>query len=76
MATILVGTDVRHWLTYTVTDLTPEEKEILEGDDKPARKLAAAMLDAGRLTEESEEIDDNPTIFAKYDHPSIINVED
>jgi hypothetical protein len=73
---ITVGHDVRHWTTYSVSDLTPEEYAVLtDGEEDPgAIALLRRLSEAGRLQELEDNSDDTPTAFEDVDHPSVIAV--
>jgi hypothetical protein len=75
--TITIGADVRHWITYKIKDVTPEELEILErGDDDPdALDLLREMEDADRLVYVWERSDDYANHFSAESGPSIIAVD-
>jgi hypothetical protein len=74
-ATVLIGHDVRHWTRFKVQDATPAEVEALTADDEQSMVLMRAMRDAGRLTLESSETDDNPDELSEYSNPSVIKIE-
>lgn len=62
-ATVEIGYDVRHWVTFEIKDATPEELEILENDDEASIELAAAMWKAKRLKEVDEHEEDGADYF-------------
>jgi hypothetical protein len=72
--TIQVGYNLRSWVSYEVKDATPEEIEILRGDDDAALALGMELDEAGRLIEQSTDHDDNPEIFTEAVDASIIDV--
>ncbi|QIQ63675.1 hypothetical protein SEA_NIKE_95 [Microbacterium phage Nike] len=72
-ATVEIGYDVRHWVTFEIKDATPEEIEILENDDEESIELAAAMWKARRLTEVDEHEEDGANYF-NTESSSIIEV--
>lgn len=75
--TVTIGADVRHWITFEVKDVTPEEVSILErGDEDPeALDLLNEMRDANRLWWLEEQSDDDANYFSTASQPSIITVE-
>lgn len=70
-----LGADIRSWTEFEVKDATPEEIEILSGDDDAAVALAAALDAADRLIDHGIDYDDNPDLFAEYATPAIIDFE-
>jgi hypothetical protein len=64
-ATVEIGHDVRRWTTFTVADATPEEVEILQGDDEAAFTLLRQMDAANRLSPAGEHDEDNPDPFSQ-----------
>jgi hypothetical protein len=70
-----LGTDVRAWVEFEVTDATPEEIEVLSREDDESTALAAALDAAGRLVKGDVEYDDGPAYFADYATPAVLDFE-
>lgn len=75
---ITVGANVRHWVTYEVTDPTPEELAILANPDTPeALALASALFDAHRLDFRSAEDESwgGWSPFEEHREPAVVDFE-
>jgi hypothetical protein len=77
VTSIVVGTNVRTWITYDVADATPEEVAVLSNLDSPeALALAIDLDNAGRLTEINCQYEDNPSVWTEEDQPAVIEIDD
>ena len=77
MTSIVVGTNVRAWITFDVADATPEEIAVLSKlDSDEAVALATDLDNAGRLTEINCQYEDNPPVWEKQAGPAVIGIDD
>lgn len=70
------GYDKRCWVTWQVKDATPEEIEILDGNEDDALELVRQLDAADRLEYVSENQDDNPDYFSEYASPGVIGTRE
>lgn len=75
MSTITIGTDVRHWVTFDVKNLTADEIATLLADTEDSHQLLRNMAADGRLEYLFEDSDDNPDYLSDASELSIIEVE-
>ncbi len=76
MTTILFAHDVRHWTTFEVTNLSVDERAVLEQSDAQSVELMSKLHARGRLTFLSESTDDKPELFDPMVDPSVIELWD
>jgi hypothetical protein len=76
MVTLVIGHDVRTWTHYEVKDATPEEIEILSGEDDAALELARKLDAEERLVEVDEHSDDAHDPLGEFSHPAVVDVQE
>ena len=76
MATVTLGSDIRRWTTYTITDLTEQEAATLANNfETAAVELLRQLVRDERAVESHYSDDDNPDLFAEYASPAVIGFD-